>query len=186
MKNGIHEEFEAYGLQIVNFDIESVNFDKSNPNVQKIQDAESEAAKRRMEGYTYQQERQLDIMEGAANNEGGAGQMMGAGMGLGMGFGVGGAFGAQMGNIANAAMGAQPVQPATPPPPPAPAAFHVLVGNTQQGPFGMDALQQMAQQGTLTRETYVWKAGMAQWDKAGACPELQGLFGNVPPPPPAM
>lgn len=186
VKNGIHEEFEAYGLQIVNFDIESVNFDKSNPNVQKIQDAESEAAKRRMEGYTYQQERQLDIMEGAANNEGGAGQMMGAGMGLGMGFGVGGAFGAQMGNIANAAMGAQPVQPATPPPPPAPAAFHVLVNNVQQGPFGMDALQQMAQQGTLTRETYVWKAGMAQWDKAGACPELQGLFGNVPPPPPAM
>ena len=193
MKKAIQEEFESYGLQITNFDIESINFDKNNPNVQKIQDAESEAAKRRMEGYTYQQERQLDIMEGAANNEGGAGQMMGAGMGLGMGFGIGGAFGSQMSNIAGAAMGAQPaVQPqqsaAAPPPPPIPdmTVYHVLINNAQQGPFDMTVLRQMVSQGTLTRETYVWKAGMAQWDKAGACPELQGLFGNVPPPPPAM
>ena len=192
VKKGIQEEFEAYGMQITNFDIESINFDKSNPNVQKIQDAESEAAKRRMEGYTYQQERQLDIMEGAANNEGSAGQMMGAGMGLGMGFGVGGAFGAAMGNIAGAAMGAQPAaqppQSAVPPPPP-PAmavAYHVLVNNVQQGPFDMNTLQQMVAQGTLTRETYVWKAGMAQWDKAGNCAELQSLFGSVPPPPPVM
>ena len=192
VKKGIQEEFEAYGMQITNFDIESINFDKSNPNVQKIQDAESEAAKRRMEGYTYQQERQLDIMEGAANNEGSAGQMMGAGMGLGMGFGVGGAFGAAMGNIAGAAMGAQPAaqppQSAVPPPPP-PAmavAYHVLINNVQQGPFDMNALQQMVAQGTLTRETYVWKAGMAQWDKVGNCAELQSLFGSVPPPPPVM
>ena len=192
VKKGIQEEFGAYGMQITNFDIESINFDKSNPNVQKIQDAESEAAKRRMEGYTYQQERQLDIMEGAANNEGSAGQMMGAGMGLGMGFGVGGAFGAAMGNIAGAAMGAQPAaqppQSAVPPPPP-PAmavAYHVLINNVQQGPFDMNALQQMVAQGTLTRETYVWKAGMAQWDKAGNCAELQSLFGSVPPPPPVM
>lgn len=192
VKKGIQEEFESYGMQITNFDIESINFDKSNPNVQKIQDAESEAAKRRMEGYTYQQERQLDIMEGAANNEGGAGQMMGAGMGLGMGFGVGGAFGAAMGNIAGAAMGAQPAaqppQSAVPPPPPPAMAvtYHVLVNNVQQGPFDMNTLQQMVAQGTLTRETYVWKAGMAQWDKAGNCAELQSLFGSVPPPPPVM
>lgn len=192
VKKGIQEEFESYGMQITNFDIESINFDKSNPNVQKIQDAESEAAKRRMEGYTYQQERQLDIMEGAANNEGGAGQMMGAGMGLGMGFGVGGAFGAAMGNIAGAAMGAQPAaqppQSAVPPPPPPAMAvtYHVLVNNVQQGPFDMNTLQQMVAQGTLTRESYVWKAGMAQWDKAGNCAELQSLFGSVPPPPPVM
>lgn len=191
MKKAIQEEFESYGLQITNFDIESINFDKNNPNVQKIQDAESEAAKRRMEGYTYQQERQLDIMEGAANNEGGAGQMMGAGMGLGMGFGIGGAFGSQMSNIAGAAMGAQPaVQPqqsaAAPPPPPIPdmTVYHVLINNAQQGPFDMTVLRQMVSQGTLTRETYVWKAGMAQWAKAGDCPELQPLFGSVPPPPP--
>ena len=153
IKKAIQEEFESYGLQVTNFDIESINFDKNNPNVQKIQDAESEAAKRRMEGYTYQQERQLDIMEGAANNEGGAGQMMGAGMGLGMGFGIGGAFGSQMSNIAGAAMGAQPaVQPqqsaAAPPPPPIPdmTVYHVLINNAQQGPFDMTVLRQMVSQ----------------------------------------
>jgi GYF domain 2 len=32
----------------------------------------------------------------------------------------------------------------------------------------------------------VWKAGMAQWVKAGEVPELGALFANVPPPvPPA-
>jgi hypothetical protein len=32
----------------------------------------------------------------------------------------------------------------------------------------------------------VWKAGMAQWAKAGDVPELASLFANVPPPvPPA-
>ena len=183
VKEGIREEFANYGIQVVNFDIESVNFDRNDPNVKKILDSESEKAKRQMENYTYQQERQLDIMEGAANNEGGAGQIMGAGIGMGMGFGIGGAFGSQMGNIAQGAMQAQPV---TPPPPPAPAAYHVLVGNVQQGPYGLDVLGQMAQQGTLTRETFVWKAGMAQWDKAANCPELQGLFAPVPPPPPIV
>lgn len=182
IKIGIRDEFDAYGLQITNFDIESINFDKNDKNVQIVLEAEAKKAKRDIEEYTYQQERQLDIMEGAAKNEGGAGQMMGAGIGLGMGFGLGGAFGTQMGNIATGAMNAQP----TTPPPPLPTVFHILVNNTQQGPFNIETLQRMIQEGTITRETYVWKTGMAQWDKACNCPELQALFSTVPPPPPIM
>ena len=189
VRDAINEEFAQYGIRITNFDVASINFDKDDPNVEKILDSQSEAAKRRMEGYTYQQERQLDVMETAAGNEGGAGQMMGAGMGLGMGFGIGGAFGQQMGNMAGV-MNAQPAQPqqgaAVPPPPPMAAAFHVLVNNVQQGAYDMNQLQQLAQNGQLTRETYVWKQGMAQWTKAADCPELQQIFGAVPPPPPPV
>lgn len=188
IRNAIDEEFAQYGIRVTNFDVASINFDKDDPNVQKILDSQSEAAKRRMEGYTYQQERQLDVMETAAGNEGDAGQMMGAGMGLGMGFGVGGAFGQQMGSMANV-MNAQPAQPQqgggnVPPPPPTGVSFHVLLNNVQQGPYDMAQLTQMAQTAQLTRETYVWKQGMAQWAKAADCPELQNLFGTVPPPPP--
>jgi hypothetical protein len=47
-------------------------------------------------------------------------------------------------------------------------------------------LQQQVASGTLRRESLVWRAGMAQWSKAGEVPELQGLFASMPPPvPPA-
>jgi membrane protease subunit (stomatin/prohibitin family) len=184
--DAVNEEFAQYGLRITNFDVASVNFDKEDPNVQKILDSQSEAAKRRMEGYSYQQERQFDVMQGAAENEGAAGQMMGAGMGMGMGFGIGGMFGQQMGSMANVlnpqAQQAQPAPP--PPPPPVSVQYHVLINNVQQGPYDLSALQQMVRNGQLSRGTFVWKTGMAQWEKADNCADLQILFGAVPPPPP--
>jgi len=182
VRDAINEEFAQYGVRIASFNIISLNFDKKDPNVQKILDSQSEAAKRRMEGYSYQQERQLDVMQTAAGNEGGAGQMMGAGMGLGMGFGVGGAFGQQMGNMAGVM---QQQQPVAPPPPPTAAVWFVLINN-QQHQYDMNALGQYIQSGQITRDTLVWKAGMAQWAKACDCPELQNLFGTVPPPPPPI
>lgn len=182
VRDAINEEFAQYGVKVTNFNIMSLNFDKEDDNVKKILDSQSEAAKRRMEGYTYQQERQLDVMQTAAGNEGSAGQMMGAGMGLGLGFGIGGAFGQQMGNMAGVM---QQTQTAAPPPPPMPQAaiYHVLINNAQYQ-YDLQALSQYAQTGQINRDTMVWKAGMAQWAKAGDCPELQPLFGLVPPPPP--
>ena len=188
IKEAINEEFAIYGIRITNFDVASINFDKEDPNVQKILDSQAEASKRKMEGYTYQQERQFDVMETAAGNEGSSGQMMGAGMGFGMGMGMGNAFGQQMGNISNvmnAQATQQPTNAGTPPPPPA-VAFHVLINNVQQGPYDLSQLMQLVSSGQLGRDTYVWKPGLAQWDKAANCPELQNLFGAVPPPPPVM
>ena len=47
-------------------------------------------------------------------------------------------------------------------------------------------LQQMAQTGQLTQQTYVWKPGMANWEFAGNVPELTSLFNiGTPPPPPS-
>jgi len=181
VRDAINEEFAQYGVRIANFNIASLNFNKEDPNVQKILDSQSEAAKRRMEGYTYQQERQLDVMETAAGNEGGAGQMMGAGMGLGMGFGIGGSFGQQIGNIA----GVMQQQQSTPPPPPTATVWFVLINN-QQYQYDINTLSQYIQSGQITRDTLVWKTGMAQWAKANNCPELQGLFGATPPPPPIV
>jgi len=180
VRETIKEEFAQYGVFIANFNIASLNFDKQDPNVQKILDSQSEAAKRRMEGYNYQQQRQLDIMQAAADNEGGAGQMMGAGMGLGMGLGVGGAFGQQMGNIAGI-MQSQSIQT----PPPMATVYHVLINNAQYQ-YDSQTIGQYIHNGKVTRDTLVWKTGMAQWAKADDCPELQNLFSTTQPPPPPI
>lgn len=54
--------------------------------------AEAQAQARRVQGYTYQDERRFDVLEGAAKNEGSSGTVMGATMGLGMGVGMGTGF----------------------------------------------------------------------------------------------
>ena len=63
---------------------------------------------------------------------------------------------------------------------PARRRFHVAVNGQQAGPFDLAALQQQAAGGQLTRASLVWKAGMAQWAKAGEVPELAPLFAGVP------
>ncbi len=206
IREALNDYFQDYGIELTKFDIDGLNPDDDDPQFQRIKAAQAAggemdyesralARKRQREGYNYQQERQFDIMEGAAKNEGSAGQMMGAGMGIGMGFGMGGAFGSQMGGITQQAMNAQPIygqpaygQPAygqaAPPPMPAQVQMYLYINNQQAGPYGMPELQQYAQQGLLTPQTLVWKAGMPQWAPANSVPELAPLFAPVPPPMP--
>jgi membrane protease subunit (stomatin/prohibitin family) len=84
-------------------------------------EAEGLARKRSIEGYTYQQERGLDVAEMVANNEG-AGNMTAAGIGLGMMTGVGGVVGGMVGgimgdNLQTAALVGVPAPGAQPPSP---------------------------------------------------------------------
>lgn len=138
--------------------------------------------------------------------KGSAGQMMGAGMGIGMGFGIGGVMGSQFGNMAQEVANAQaiPNQPMvqnnmpqptmtqqmtgapTPPPPPILSQYHILVNNVQQGPYSVQQLQQLVQQGVFNAQTYVWKQGMTEWQTAASCAELSGMFVATPPPPPIV
>ena len=192
----INAYLEDYGIELTRFDIEGINQTESDPKYERIfeeqtsagtMDLESRALarKRAREGYNYQQERQFDVMEGAANNVGAAGTMMGAGMGLGMGFGMGGAFGAQMGNMAQGTFAAQPqTAPPPPPPPPTSVAFHILLNGQQAGPYDHVTLQQLIGQCAITPATLVWRAGMAQWAVAQSVPELASMFNTPPPPPP--
>jgi hypothetical protein len=88
-----------------------------------------------------------------------------------------------MNSMGGAAFGGQTT---TPPPVPSPMSFHIAVNGAQTGPFDMAALQSQAASGQLKRDSLVWRAGMAQWVKAGEVSELAPLFANVPPPvPPA-
>ena len=177
-KKSLNEYFEDYGVELTKFDVEGINPHEDDANYQMVINAQAQAASRSIQGYTYQQERQLDVMETAAGNTGPAGGMMGAGMGLGMGFGVGGAMGGMMGGIAQNAMGATP----TPPPMPQALQVYLYLNNAQAGPYDMPILQQLVTQGVLRPDTIAWKAGMPQWAAANTIPELAALFVPTPPP----
>jgi len=142
---------------------------------------------------------QADVLKVAAQNLGQMGSMdLGGGNGgfnpAGMmtGMMMGGAMGQQMAGMVNNmgnAMNSQMQQPqrpqqqsATPPPMPQSAQWMAVVGGSQAGPFAEADLRQLVANGHLTKQTYVWKAGMANWELAGNVAELASLFQPTPPP----
>lgn len=121
MKMKLLEHFEVFGLTLDNFSFHSIKAredDLAAINEMKIQrkravlEAEGTAAQmdiesaararmREREGFTYQQERGMDVMHAAASNEGTSSSgIMGAGIGLGMGVGMGSAVGAGFSSLA--------------------------------------------------------------------------------------
>jgi len=135
-------------------------------------------------------DQQTTVLQTAASNLGQMGQMGGGGGGFnpaGMmtGMMMGGAMGQQMAGMMNN-MGQTMNQSMNTPPPTPQVQYTLNVNGQNMGPFNMQQLQQMVQNGQLTKQTYVWKQGMAGWEMAGNVQELATLFGAVPPPPPGM
>src|SRR5207245_9910584 len=97
----------------------------------------------------YAQYQSATAIDDAAKNPGGA-----AGAGIGIGAGI--ALGQQMGTHMNPTQG----------PPPLPGGFFLAVNGAQTGPFDMNTLAAKTRDGSLTRETLVWRQGMAEWAAA--------------------
>lgn len=144
-------------------------------------------------------DQQTQVLQTAANSLGEMGAMnMGNGGGMnpaGMmtGMMMGGAMGGQMANMMNQMgnMTTQQMNNQMNTPPPVPTISYMVATNGQQsGPYNMQQLQQLAQNGQLTSQTYVWKQGMANWTPAGQVQELANLFPpaipGMPPAPPTM
>jgi hypothetical protein len=77
--------------------------------------------------------------------------------------------------------------PKGPPPlvkPPLPVEWYIGIPGKTQTPFTIEAFTAMAANGELTKETKVWKEGMADWALAGTLPELDGIFPQKKGPPP--
>lgn len=126
----------------------------------------------------------MNVMNTAAGNEG----MGGAGMGMGVGMGMEILMGNMMGNMMNnqqqnnQQMGGMN----TPPPPPQMSQYFLAVNGAQTGPFTPQQLQAMIATGQFNANSQVWKNGMPAWGAASSVPELQSLFGAMPPPPPPI
>lgn len=140
---------------------------------------------------THQLNQQTEVAKTAAESMGKMGSGGGTGTGGGMmdpgsmmaSMAMGGAVGSGMAGAVGGMMQGMNEQKQTPPPPPQ-VQYNISVNGQQSGPFGWQQLQQMVQSGQITKDTYVWKQGMANWEFAGNVQELSSLFGAVPPPPP--
>ncbi|MFO0414776.1 MAG: SPFH domain-containing protein [Bacteroidota bacterium] len=132
---------------------------------------------------------QTDVLKTGAENLGQMGAMNfgnGGGMnpaGMMTGMMMGGAMGGQMANMMNQMGNNMQQQQNTPPPPPQ-IQYSVSVNGQTAGPFNWQQLQQMVQSGQLSKNTHVWKQGMAAWELAGNVQELATLFAAAAPPPP--
>jgi hypothetical protein len=68
-------------------------------------------------------------------------------------------------------------------PPPLPSAVWYLgIAGKQEGPFDAATVGAKIADGTVMKETLVWKPGMANWTAAGEVAELAGYFPVAPPP----
>ena len=176
-------EFEELGVTLTKLIVENISVP---PEVERAIDERASIGAAGNLG-TYTQYQAANALRDSAD------QPMGlAGMGVGMGAGL------TMGNVFGQAMaGSQAAPGGAAPPPVAPAApnpfaaapvavsFHIVLDGNQMGPYGADVLKQGVASGQFTRETLVWKEGMAGWQKAGEVAELSGLFqASAPPPPP--
>jgi membrane protease subunit (stomatin/prohibitin family) len=167
---------EEYGLQIQKILIENISLP---PEVEKVFDQRSSMGiLGNLNQFTQFQMANAIGNAGTGGNTGG----MVDGMGMGMGMGMANQMMNQM-NQMN-----QQNQMNNPPPPPPITQYFVAVNGQQTGPFGMQQLAQMAQNGQLTQQSHVWKQGMAAWAAVSQVPELVSLFQPTmpPPPPPPM
>ncbi len=169
----IKPEFNELGLNLTKFLIENVSLP---PEVETALDKRSSMGIIGNLG-AYTQFQAANAMEDAANNPNGG--MMGAGIGAGMGFGMMN----QMGNAFQNQQFNGNTGTNNPPPPPF-VQYFVAVNGAQTGPFDIQQLKAKVIAGEFTKQSNVWKQGMAGWLTAETQPDLATLFNSIPPPPP--
>jgi membrane protease subunit (stomatin/prohibitin family) len=101
LKASLASEMEAYGLKLIQFNINSINLPEDDPAVISLKAALSRRAEMQIVGFNYQQARSFDVLETAAGNEGTAGSVVGAGLGLALGAGMGSSVASAMSGVAS-------------------------------------------------------------------------------------
>ena len=64
--------------------------------------------------------------------------------------------------------------------------YYVAINGQQTGPIDFNDIREMVHNGTLTRTSLIWKAGMVNWSEASSVPEISSLFSSLPPALPAQ
>jgi membrane protease subunit (stomatin/prohibitin family) len=169
----IKPDLAGLGLALTSFLIENISLP---PEVETALDQRTKmGVLGDMNKYT--QYRTAEAIGDAAKNPSGM-------SGLGAGIAAGSAMADQMRNAMSGSFGGGGggTGAVAPPPLPGTAPFYVAINNQQQGPFDPNALAGKVRDGAVSRNTLVWRQGMATWAAAESVPELAGLFASVPPP----
>jgi len=168
----IGPELRVWGVELLAFRILSINVPAEDESLKMLKAAKATAARRRIEGTSYPQERSYDVLDGVANNPG-TGGIAGPAVSLGVGLGAAKAVAGMMENVA-ANVTPPPFQGAE-----QPSSYFVHVNGKQEGPFAMAAVMEKISAGHVQATTPMWRNGLPQWVVAGEIPELRAFF---PPP----
>lgn len=116
------------------------------------------------------------------NGDGGmnfTGMMTGMAIGGAIGQNIAGTMNGMMAPMQGMSANAQSV---TPPPVPS-SGYYVAVDGQPMGPFDKSDLRNQVADRKLTRDSLVWKQGMAEWTAAGKVDEISAIF-EIPGIPP--
>lgn len=174
LKGSMQSEFDEYGIKLTKYLVENISLP---PEVEAALDKRSQmGVLGNLNAYTQMQT--ADAIRDMSNNPGAGANMMGMVAGMGMGQVMGGTM---QGNAQQAQ------QNGAPPPMPQAAQWFAALDGQQAGPFDDAGIKDKIAGGGITKDTLVWKQGMANWSAAGSVAELAGFFGAAPPPmPPPM
>jgi len=180
-KQRISDDFKTYGIDIELFNIISISVKEDDPSFQRLKEAKDAAAKIKIIGReNYQMSRSFDVLEKAAENEGGG--AMNAALGLGAGIGIGNQVGAMVAKTINT----NTENPDNIPPIPA-IEYYLAISGKRYGPFIFDAIERKISNGEINDKTLVWKKGMKAWMKISEFEDFLHLFDeNCPPPIPTI
>jgi hypothetical protein len=64
--------------------------------------------------------------------------------------------------------------------------YYAVLEGKQAGPFSETEMARLINEKKLSKETYVWHTGLAEWKTAENVPELVRLAALAPPPVPAL
>jgi membrane protease subunit (stomatin/prohibitin family) len=168
-------DVRAYGVEMLAFRILSISVPPEDESLKVLKQAKATAARRRIEGTSYPQERSYDVVEGAARNSGsGGGGIAGTAVNLGIGLAAAKAVSGMMEGV-TANLAPPPFPPAGTPA----AAYFLHVNGKQEGPFPLAQMQEKISSGDVSATTPIWRDGLAQWVAAGDLPEFRAL---LPPP----
>jgi hypothetical protein len=97
-------------------------------------------------------------------------------------FGMGMAIAQQMINTMNQAMSQMHIPGSMNQPLPIAISYYAMIDGLQTGPFSEQELSRLISEKKISKETYLWKPGMAKWDLAERIPEVLKLVALAPPP----
>lgn len=172
----LQDTFMRYGISLELFNIISISVKEDDPSFVRLKQVKDEAAHINIMGKeNYRLSRSYDVLEAAAENEGG----MGTAMGLGAGVGIGNAVGAMASKTLSNGLNSDEV----PPPLPKTCVYYLGINGKSVGPMDFDTICQKYSANEINANILVWRKGMKAWDKICNVEDFQSLFDEECPPP---
>lgn len=162
--------FAEYGLEVLLFNIVSINTPENDASLNELKKAKNLSARLQIVGRdNYSLERAFDVMDKAAENESGTGAaFVNAGLGLGASLNIGQRIGEQV-KLSNV------------PPIPQESLYYLAVDGKQQGPYTKSQINELIVKDANAINLLAWTAGMSNWQPLGLFAEFNSP-NNCPPP----